>query len=509
MIPTLIGITFIIFMLVALSPGGIGAALRAAGGQVQADAGSRAVQEAYLEDRYGLSDPAPIQYLRWLARISPIKFGQRHQVLPNGEVIAPPRAVPEPPLWSWFAQALPAPVPPAPPTAGTDAPAAITPESSVEDRDRAYRLASGQYARARSAFVAARAQFEADLALFAKAQDRADLVDFRGKPDLDAIQRQLQPPSASDPAQPLNASATAMLEAYARAVGARDNVVAVFDDRLFPQYGLGVIPGVLSLAPPDLGQSFSRSRPVKDLIATALPVTLTINLVAFPIIYIIAIPLGMLAAVRQGRWQDTSIGVLVVALWSVPTVWAGVLAIGYLANKSYLGWFPVGGLHDKASGDFPFLPSVTDEDGFQRGYFLDALWHIALPILCLVYGGFAVLAKQTRAAMLENFSMDFVRTAKAKGVASRDITFRHVFRNSLLPLITMFATVFPATLAGSVVIERIFSVPGMGSMIIEAISLRDREVLLANTLIIAAVNMLALLLADILYALADPRITYK
>jgi ABC-type dipeptide/oligopeptide/nickel transport system permease component len=159
-----------------------------------------------------------------------------------------------------------------------------------------------------------------------------------------------------------------------------------------------------------------------------------------------------------------------------------------------------------------FLPSfVAGPDGsstFSAGYLLDTLWHLALPVACLVYTGFAVLAKQTRAAMLDNFNQDYVRTAKAKGVPSRVVLMRHVFRNSLLPLITMFVTIFPAMLAGSVIVEKIFSIPGMGSLILEAINLRDRELILANTFMIAVVNLLALLLADILYAFADPRISY-
>jgi peptide/nickel transport system permease protein len=156
-----------------------------------------------------------------------------------------------------------------------------------------------------------------------------------------------------------------------------------------------------------------------------------------------------------------------------------------------------------------FLP-VTDAQGrWQPGWLLDLLWHVALPVLCLVYGSFAILSKQTRASMLDNLSADYVRTAKAKGVPRNDVVVRHVFRNSLLPLITMFVGIFPAMLAGSVVIERIFSVPGMGSLVIEAIDLRDRELILADTLMIAVVNVVALLLADILYAVADPRVSYE
>jgi peptide/nickel transport system permease protein len=204
---------------------------------------------------------------------------------------------------------------------------------------------------------------------------------------------------------------------------------------------------------------------------------------------------------------DSAIGAVFLALWSVPTVLAGVLAIGFLANNQYLGLFPVSGLHDTQAEDWTFLPTFAD--GFERGWLLDLLWHVALPVLCLVYGGFAVLSKQCRAAMLENLSADYVRTAKAKGVPRQDLVIRHVFRNSLLPLITMFVGIFPAMLGGSVVVERIFSVPGMGTLILEAIDLRDREIILANTFMIACVNLLALLLADILYALADPRVSYE
>jgi peptide/nickel transport system permease protein len=155
-----------------------------------------------------------------------------------------------------------------------------------------------------------------------------------------------------------------------------------------------------------------------------------------------------------------------------------------------------------------YLPTLID-GVWQRGYLIDLLWHIALPIACMVYGGFAILSKQTRAAMLDNFSADYVRTAKAKGVDSSTIVFAHVFRNSLLPLITMFATIFPAMFGGSVIIERIFNIPGRGSLIIEAIVLKDRELIMANAIIIATVNVLALLLADLLYAAADPRVSYS
>jgi len=298
------------------------------------------------------------------------------------------------------------------------------------------------------------------------------------------------------------------LETYAAARQARVELAAAFRAKPYKQAGFPVIPGVVSIAAPDFGIAYSRSRPVSELIKTALPVTLMINLIAFPIVYLVAIPGGMLAATHRGSILDVGLGGVFIALWSVPVVLMGTLAVGYLASPDYLGAFPVAQLHSAASDSMPFLPGKDMLGNWQPGYLLDTLWHICLPVLCLVYTGFAVLSKQCRAAMLENFNADFVRTAKAKGVGERDIVLRHVFRNSLLPLITMFVTIFPASLAGSIVVERIFSVPGMGSLIIEAINLRDRELLLANTTMIVVVNLMALLLADILYALADPRVVY-
>jgi len=502
MIPTLIGITFLVFMLVALSPGGIGAALRAAGGSMSSEgSASRAQQEAYLEDRYGLNAPAALQYVRWLARISPIKFGQRAQQLPSGEIVSTPRHIELPPLWTWFVAALP-----------TTVPAQIETGLAAQDEDarlRTFKTAANIYARTRAEYVGKRAEFLQTLGTYFKATDRRNLVDYKGNPDLGDLAKLPVPEATDANFAPVTKEGAALVAAYGQAEQARVQLDALTNETLFAQVGVPIVPGVLSIAWPDLGQSFTRGRPVLDMIGTALPVTLLINLIAFPIIYFIAVPCGLLMAVRQGRWQDVTLGSLVVGLWSVPVVWAAVLAQGYLANNQHLGWFPVGSLHHNTSDGMTFLPSLDSDGSWSRGYVLDMLWHVVLPVTCLVYGGFAILSKQTRAAMLENFSADYVRTAKAKGVSPGDVVVKHVLRNSLLPLITMFASIFPAMLAGSVIIERIFSIPGMGSMIIESIYLRDREVLLANTLMIAAVNLLALLLADILYALADPRISYK
>ncbi|MCA9292736.1 MAG: ABC transporter permease [Phycisphaerales bacterium] len=521
MIPTLIGITFLVFMLFALSPGGIGAALRFSGGGGQSGQDARA-QQAYLEDRYGLDDPAAVQYVRWLARISPIKFGNRDQRDPAGTIIRPPKPLKEPSLIGVLYGSRDQLVKPSPvvPAQLDDAP---------DQRNSAYRNAASNYQNERLDFIAAETDLRLALSTWGTTQGIRKVLNAKSKLDPSKL-RGLKLPELVDGAVPITnvpqairdqgTAATSayidasrnVVQAYERAIAvhneaqkARDHLANVYAGKPYPEVGFPIIPGALSVGPPDFGTSFSRSQPVLALIRTALPVTLLLNMIAVPLIYLIAIPSGILAATRAGSWFDVCSGAFYVALWSVPVVWAGTLLIGFVANeRSGLGWFPVAGLHSPEADAMPFLPVW----GQTNGFLLDTMLHICLPVACLVYAGFAVLSKQTRAAMLDNFNADYVRTAKAKGVSHKDVVMKHVFRNSLLPVITMFAAVFPAMLAGSVVVEKIFSVPGMGKLVLDGINLRDRELLLANTLMIATVNLLALLLADILYALADPRVTY-
>ncbi len=495
-VPTLIGISFLVFMLVALSPGGVGAALHQSEGTIEPTA--RVLQRAYLEDRYGLDQPVLVQYGRWLARISPIRFGPRDLIDSDGSLIRRPRALAPPPLTGdWHSRT---------PT-GEDAgsPSAFEDPAREALRTR-YREAANAYARERAGFIAARSALEHAMAEYARRNGLSGLVRSDGRPRVDGFESISNPSEGAGFEEVVHAGEEAMVR-HRSVERARRDLERILDANPFPPAGLGLVPGLVSLATPDFGRSFSHGRAVIDLIGEALPITLLLNLIAFPIIYAVAIPMGLLAAVRRGTWLDTATGALLVALWSVPVVWAGVLALGFLAHKQWLGAFPVSGLHDKDAASLPFLPS-WDARGFQNGYLLDTLWHLCLPVACLVYGGFAVLSKQTRAAVLENLAADYARTARAKGLDGRDVVLRHVMRNSLLPLITMFATLFPALLSGSVVVERIFGIPGMGSLLIESIVLRDRELLLAIAMMIGGVNILALLLADVLYAAADPRILF-
>jgi ABC-type dipeptide/oligopeptide/nickel transport system permease component len=295
------------------------------------------------------------------------------------------------------------------------------------------------------------------------------------------------------------------------------------DEPLITQYGMwlnrvspigwqtndaGELVGLPTIKAPDLGRAFSKGRNVTELYAEALPITITLNLITIPIIYSIAIITGIYAARYRGQWFDVTTGTTFLGLWSIPAIWAAVLMIGFLANRDYLLWFPTGGINSTLAGEMPFLPRL-DDNGFVRGWLLDRLWHLVLPVACLTYAGFAFLSKLMRGAVLENLSADYVRTARAKGVGEREVLWGHVFRNSLLPLITVAAGIIPGLLAGSVIVESIFSIPGMGKLTIDAIYARDRELVLAGALIGGLLGLGAQILRDVAYAIADPRVSYE
>jgi len=361
----------------------------------------------------------------------------------------------------------------------------------------------------------------------------------------------------------------------------------------------------------DLGRSFRYGRPVRDLLAERTPITVLLNILTLPITYVIAIGIGLHAATRRGKAFDTGSSTAMLALWSTPTMLAGVLLIGFFANRQYWQWFPTAGLSQREALDMPFLPHFAQwsdagvlfaamivvsavlmwlnlalaakpraaamgvfglllgyamanamgsgqgadvattvvlsagtaalfagmayvdfvalrvssfglagiiggallashffHGDMTRGFLLDRLWHLILPIACFTYGSFAFLAKLTRGAILENLLADYARTARAKGVPENVVLWRHVFRNSLLPLITVSAGLLPSLIGGSVIVESIFSIDGLGKLAVEAVQARDRELVLSVTLISGVLTLVGYLLADLCYAMADPRVSY-
>jgi len=258
---------------------------------------------------------------------------------------------------------------------------------------------------------------------------------------------------------------------------------------------------------PDLGESWQVHRPISDLFRESLPITMLLEFTSLPLIYFIAVGTGIRAARSRGELTDVGMGTFLIGLYSMPEIWIGVLMIGFLTNRQYVHWFPSNGLHDITSDSMSFMPGFGLR-GFERGWLLDTAWHLVLPLICMSYANFAYLSRLTRGALLETLGLDFVRTARAKGLSEKVVVFSHAFRNSLLPLITYLASYMPYMIAGAVIIESIFGLPGMGQLFANAALNTDRELLLSLTLIFALLLMISFLLADIAYAIADPRVSY-
>jgi peptide/nickel transport system permease protein len=225
-------------------------------------------------------------------------------------------------------------------------------------------------------------------------------------------------------------------------------------------------------------------------------VTVPLSLTSVLLSYLIALPLGILSAVRRGSVVDKVTTLFLFFLYSLPTFWAGLMLI-LLFGATGLDWFPVLGLHDK------------DADTFSRWqYMLDTMWHAVLPIVCLTYGGLAYLSRQMRVGMLEVVQQDFIRTARAKGLSEKVVIFKHTLRNSLIPVVTVFASILPILIGGSLIVEQIFTIPGMGLYAFQGLVQRDYNVVMATATVSAFMTLIGYLISDITYAIVDPRIAY-
>jgi len=245
----------------------------------------------------------------------------------------------------------------------------------------------------------------------------------------------------------------------------------------------------------DFGFSYKDHRNVWDKISERLPITIQLNIISIFLVYLIAIPCGIYSSTHEGSFADKILTLGFFFLYSLPSFWVAMLLIMLLGGGDFWDIFPVYGISSIGSETMRLLP-----------WLLDRMWHLALPVVCLTYGGLAYLSRLTRAGMLEVIREDYVRTARAKGLSERVVIFKHAFRNALLPLITLLAFLLPSMFGGSVIIESIFSVPGMGQLGFESVLSRDYPVIMAITAISAFLTLIGLLISDILYAALDPRI---
>ena len=248
----------------------------------------------------------------------------------------------------------------------------------------------------------------------------------------------------------------------------------------------------------DLGKSFFHNKDVWQLIKEKLPVSISLGLWTFLLTYLISIPLGISKAVRAGTPFDTASTFIILLGYAIPSFVLGVVLLVYFAGGTFVQWFPLRSITSTNWAELGTLAKITD-------YF----WHITLPVTAMVLGGFAVITILTKNSVLEEIRKQYVLTARAKGVPERDVLWKHVFRNALIPIATGFPAAFVgAFFTGSLLIETLFSLDGLGLLSYESVIRRDYPVVFGSLFVFTLIGLLAHLLRDLSYVWVDPRVKY-
>lgn len=243
----------------------------------------------------------------------------------------------------------------------------------------------------------------------------------------------------------------------------------------------------------DFGRSFADDRPVAEKIRERIPITILINVLSIFLILIVAIPVGVISAVKRGSWFDKATTIFVFLGFATPSFWLALLLM--LLFGVNLGWLPLSGIKSLEFDQFFFWEKVWDVSR-----------HLILPVFVSAFGGLAGLSRYMRSNMLGVINQDYIRTARAKGLSEREVIFKHALRNAILPVITILGLSVPALIGGSVIFESIFAIPGMGRLFFDSVMARDYPVIMGVLVIGAVLTLLGNLLADISYSYVDPRI---
>jgi len=251
---------------------------------------------------------------------------------------------------------------------------------------------------------------------------------------------------------------------------------------------------VLSL---EFGESYEYGEPVLDVLKQKLPVSLTFGIFTFFAVYLISIPLGVFKAIRDGTKFDAISSIALFTGYSIPSFALGIILIVLFCGGSFLDWFPLQGL---TSDEFDEMSPIDQV--------IDYLHHIILPLTAYIVGQFALSTMMMKNSFLEQISQDYVRTARAKGLPEKKVYFKHVLRNALIPIATEIGEFTSIFLMGSILIEQIFGLDGIGLLNYDSIMARDYPVVLAIIMIAALAKMLGVLISDLLYVILDPKISF-
>jgi peptide/nickel transport system permease protein len=266
------------------------------------------------------------------------------------------------------------------------------------------------------------------------------------------------------------------------------------DKPLHTQYGIW-LKNLFTL---NFGESFKDNQSVWSKISERLPVTIKLNFWSLLVVYLIAIPLGIYSATHPNSFGDKVTTLAAFVLFAVPLVWAATMALVFICGGDFYYLFPPGGIESlDYSASWPLWKKIQDH-----------AWHLFLPVVLLSYDGFAGLSRYMRASMLEVLRQDYVQVARAKGLQEKRVLFKHVLRNSLIPQVTIMGTILPGLVGGSVIIETIFSIPGLGQLGYESVLSRDYPTVLALLTVSSVLTLIGILISDVLLSVVDPRIAF-
>ena len=300
-----------------------------------------------------------------------------------------------------------------------------------------------------------------------------------------------------------NTTRTALLQAVQKAEKNYENIksTATPNKRYLPAFHFYGLDNqyhiwVSNFIRGDFGKSFVNELPVIDMIKEKLPITLMFSTISIILIYLISIQLGVRTAARKGTKFDARVKTGLFMLHSIPSFWVAMMMMIFLTRPQFLDLFPSGGLPNTDRIIYPSFIHAA----------LDYVYHMILPIICWTYPSLAYLSHQMRGGMLTVMEEDYIRTAKAKGVSPKDVLWKHTYKNALIPIATMFGNVFPKLIAGSIVLEVIFDLEGMGLLFFDAIGKHNHPLVFSIVMLIAILTVIGYLISDILYKIIDPRI---
>ena len=248
----------------------------------------------------------------------------------------------------------------------------------------------------------------------------------------------------------------------------------------------------------NFGESFRDEEPVVQVMLSKLPVSLQFGVLSFILVYLVCIPLGIVKAVRDGSVFDSVSSALLLIMYAIPPLMLGILLMIFLAGGSFLDWFPLQGTYSDNYEELNFWGRV-----------LDRAHHFVLPLVCYMIGSFTVLTFLMKNSLLDVVKLDYIRTARAKGLDEKIVIYKHALRNALIPIVTGMGSFLGLFFAGSIIIERLFGLDGMGLLGFNAALQRDYNVLMALIFFTSLISLLGRLLSDVLYVVVDPRIDFK